>query len=175
MPKHPLEAVLSKLETETINNFKKVLRKFGPGNITGYGLCSDESGGSIAIALNTSDHLKKRTTKDPKFSNDWRFSIPEWFSEDIPSNLKKTNDTLYDYMYSDEVTARFPKDRDVFFNACVIILQSLIPLIPKNINPDFVLVFEVNEFDNKKSELSWFKKLNSKDAYKVYSEWRNSF
>lgn len=175
MKDHPLESILTKLEVQTIKSFKKALKEIKPEHLTGFGLYSDESGSTISIAVNSIHHLEKRIHKQTQFSNDWHFAIPEWHSEDYNPRLVTINNALSDYMDTEEVQNAFPKHRDAFFNACIIILSEVKKLIPENINPDFILVFEASEYDNKKAELAWFKKLNAARLYKKFEAWRKTF
>ena len=168
MKTHPLESILTKLEAQTIKSFKKALKEIKPEHLTGFGLYTDESGSTISIAINSIHHLEKRIRKQPQFSNDWHFAIPEWQSEVYNPQLISINNKLRDYMDSEEVQDAFSKHRDIFFNACIIILSEIKKLSPKNINPDFILVFEASEYDNKKAELAWFKKLNAARLYKKF-------
>jgi hypothetical protein len=62
-----------------------------------------------------------------------------------------------------------------FFATCVSVLKELKKSVPKNINKDFVLLFDISDYDNTDALIVWAKKLNAPKKAKEYEKMWKSF
>ena len=174
MKNDPLSEILRDLETLTAESFRKAVEERG-SDLVAFGLYTDESGGTIAVGVNTAAHLKEAQASKPEFAEDYRWSIPEWASEDYDDALAGVNDALYDYMDAEEVQERYPKDRDAFFAGCAGILERLRKSAPTTLGSGFVWRLEASELDDADLEKAWMKRINAPETAAEFASWRDSF
>lgn len=169
---------LSKKIKEAANAaFKKALNEVGKEQLCGFALYTDESAMSLGASINTETHFNAVTKRRPKnrVSNQW--SPPEWEKEGFAEEIfDEINDELYDY--SDEIgddDKKFTEFTESFFETCVEVLEDLKKNIPEGINENFVLVFDISDYEDTDKLVEWAKRLNSSEKVEEFEEMMNSF
>jgi Domain of unknown function (DUF4303) len=170
------KVLTTKIRKATFAAFKKALREIGAEQLCGFALYTDESAMSLSVSINTETYLNKAAKRDPDNRTSYQWSPPEWKEEGYQENLfDKLNDELYEYheQLSDEGgKGKFTRD---FFAACVSVLQELKKSVPKGISKDFVLLFDISDYDDTPSLITWAKKLNPPKKAKEYEKMWSSF
>ncbi|HJS50704.1 MAG TPA: DUF4303 domain-containing protein [Pyrinomonadaceae bacterium] len=152
-----------KIRKATTAAFKKALQEFGKDKLTGFALYSDESATSLIAAVNTDAHLQAAIKRRPKDRLSWQWSPPEWKDEAYQGSLfEDLNNELYD---NEDVNAgddeKFEEFTDTFFKECVNALLEIRKIVPKDIHKDFVLVFDISDYEDTDQLVKWAKKMNS--------------
>lgn len=166
-----------KIKEATRTAFKKALGEYGKDGLCGFALYTDESAMSLGATVNTDEHFKAVTKRRPKnkVSNQW--SPPEWKEEGFEDELfEEINDELYDY--SEELEGdekKFNEFTRAFFEECVNALEDLKPEIPEDINENFVLVFDISDYEDTDQLVAWAKKLNGAEKTEPFAELMKDF
>jgi Domain of unknown function (DUF4303) len=172
------KVLMAKIRKATFAAFKKALKEIGAEELCGFSLYTDESAMSLSVSINTADYLKKAAKDDPDNRTSYQWSPPEWKEEGYQEILfDKLNDELYAYHeklsdMDDNEKTKFTRD---FFAACVLVLKELKKSVPKGINKDFVLVFDISDYDDTEALIVWAKKLNPPKKAKEYEKMWRSF
>ena len=151
-----------KIRKATVAAFKKALDEFGKDKLCGFALYTDESAMTISVTVNTAPHLQAMNKRDPedKVANQW--SPPEWKKEGYQDSLfNELNDELqenHDENAGDD--EKFEKFTETFFETCVNALLDVRKIVPEDINEDFVLVFDISDYEDTEQLIKWAKKLN---------------
>lgn len=167
----------AKIAKATVAAFKKALKEFGADELCGFALYTDESAMSLSVSVNTAAHLNKVSKRQPEHRASYQWSPPEWKVEGYEEKLfAKLNDELY--AFHEQLSGdseKFVKFTGAFFAICVSVLKELKSVMPENINQDFVLVFDISDYDDTAALIAWAKKLNSPKKGKEFEKLWESF
>ncbi len=172
-----LKSLSEKIRKATFAAFKKALDEVGKEELCGFALYTDESAMSLGVTINTAEHFNAVTKKRPKFkvSNQW--SPPEWKEEGYEEELfEEISDELSEY--NEEIgndDDQFTEFTQSFFEECVEILEDLKKTIPEDINADFVLVFDISDYEDTDELVTWVKRLNSPEKAADFEKMMESF
>lgn len=157
--------------------FEKALDEVGKDRLCGFALYSDESAMSLGATINTEEHFNAVTKRRPKnkVSNQW--SPPEWKEEGFAEEIfEEINDELYDY--SEELgddDDEFTKFTRAFFEECVDALEDIKKIIPEGINENFVLLFDISDYEDTDQLVAWAKTLNGKEKTEPFEKLMKDF
>ncbi|HQU86538.1 MAG TPA: DUF4303 domain-containing protein [Pyrinomonadaceae bacterium] len=171
------EELSKNIKEATREAFKKALAEHGKDQLCGFALYTDESAMSLGATVNTDEHFKAVTKRRPKNKVSYQWSPPEWKEEGFEEEIfEEINDELYDY--SEELgdnEKEFDEFTQAFFEECVKALEDLKPEIPADINENFVLVFDISDYEDTDRLVAWAKRLNGAEKTESFAELMKDF
>jgi Domain of unknown function (DUF4303) len=147
------------------STFEKALSEIEAENLCGFALYTDESAMSLSVSINSIDHLELVSSKKPENRISYQWSPAEWKHEGYQeSAFEEINDSLVEMsekLGEDGTEEAFEEFCEKFFEQCVEALEGLKPFIPESISDDFVLMFEISDYDDTDAAIAWIKRLNT--------------
>jgi uncharacterized protein YihD (DUF1040 family) len=173
------KVLTTKIRKATFAAFKKALKEIGTEQLCGFALYTDESAMSLSVSINAETYLNKAAKRDPDNRTSYQWSPAEWKEEGYQEQLfAKLNDELYDYhekLSDEDSEEKFTKFTRDFFETCVSVLKELKKSVPKGINKDFVVLFDISDYDDTDTLIAWVKKLNPPKKAKEYEKMWSDF
>ena len=160
-----IEQLEERIKNAAAKIFRKALGEIGKNQLCGFALYTDESAMSLMATINTREHLQTISENNPAYQKYYRWSPPEWKEENYsPEFFDDINSELSEY-FDKRVESDTEENSDnfitEFFESCVRSLESLKKEIPGDINDNFVLVFEVSDYEDTGTAVNWIRRLNN--------------
>jgi len=163
------------LKAKTKATFIACTGKLDVKEIAGFALYSDNSAMTISVTCNTYEHLKELQSEEVEEDGDeiyFKWTPGEWKYELV--NAKEFQDlcALLRDTHFDEKSGIFSTHRNNIYSIAVKVLEELkAEELFKDMNDDFVLMFGVSDFSDHKLEISFVKRLNSKELADEFEQW----
>ena len=177
---HEIKNLDAKIKNAAINAFGTALNEFGEDRLCGFALYTDESAMSLTASVNTVEHFNSAAEGNPEFRAQYLWSPPEWKIEGYQSGLfdeinKNLSDYFDDRVESDTTDDNFQQFSQMFFENCVEALESVKGKIPEKINRNFVLVFEISDYEDVEAAVTWVKRLNNSQKAEEFEKMMQSY
>ena len=175
-----IENLDGKIKNVAINAFETALDEFGADRLCGFALYTDESAMSLMVSVNTIEHFNSVVEANPEYRTSYLWSPPEWKIEGYRNDFfDEINNELSDYfderVSNEETAAGFRQFSQMFFENCVEALESVKDKIPETINKNFVLVFEISDYEDTETAVNWIKRLNNSEKAEEFEKMIKSF
>lgn len=151
------------------NCFTELREKHSEDSFCAFALYSDEGAMTVCPSANTKEYLEQKSEEDPddalyyKWSTaEWKYEYTgnEWFSE-----VQKELEDFHKKSHTDE---QFTEFQSILYESCVAALEDL---KKEGFFKEGILVFSVTDYLDDDSEVSWIKRLNSKEEATEFKDW----
>lgn len=175
-----IKSLDGKIKNAAVNAFEIALDEFGKDQLCGFALYTDESAMSLMASVNTIEHFNSAVESNPEFRANYLWSPPEWkiegYQNDLFGEINKDLSDYFDDRVGNETTDdNFQQFSQMFFENCVEALESIKSKIPEDINRNFVLVFEISDYEDVDAAITWIKKLNNSQKAEEFEKMMQSY